>query len=60
LSDHVRSQLHRLNVGNFTKDKSSALPENVAGTFAGVTEKLHHLINLGVNAVLLKPISSFD
>lgn len=52
--------VYRLNVGNFTKDKSSALLEYVAGTFSGVIEKLQHFISLGVNAILLEPIFSFD
>ncbi|PKA66852.1 Isoamylase 2, chloroplastic [Apostasia shenzhenica] len=52
--------VYRLNVGRFTKEKSSGLPENVAGTFAGVTKKIQHLTSLGVNAVLLEPIFPFD
>ncbi|KAJ6794133.1 isoamylase 2, chloroplastic [Iris pallida] len=52
--------VYRLNVEHFTKDKSSGLPGNIAGTFAGVAEKVQHFIDLGVNAVLLEPIFSFD
>ncbi|XP_022771074.1 isoamylase 2, chloroplastic-like [Durio zibethinus] len=52
--------VYRLNVMRFTKDKSSKLPPNVAGTFSGVTEKVQHLKDLGVNAVLLEPIFTFD
>lgn len=52
--------VYRLNVGQFTEDKTSRLPENVAGTFAGLIEKVEHLKTLGVNAVLLEPIFSFD
>lgn len=52
--------VYRLNVMHFTKDKSSQLPVNVAGTFSGLTEKLHHFKDLGVNAVLLEPIFAFD
>lgn len=52
--------VYRLNVDQFTKSKSSGLPENVTGTFAGLIKKLPHLINLGVNALLLEPIFSFD
>ncbi|XP_059660525.1 isoamylase 2, chloroplastic [Cornus florida] len=52
--------VYRLNVMRFTKDKSSKLANNVAGTFSGITEKLHHFKDLGVNAILLEPISLFD
>lgn len=52
--------VYRLNVGKFTGDESSHLPEDIAGTFSGIVEKTHHLKNLGVNAILLEPIFSFD
>ncbi|XP_022758172.1 isoamylase 2, chloroplastic-like [Durio zibethinus] len=52
--------VYRLNVMRFTEDKSSKLPANVAGTFSGVTEKVQHLKDLGINAVLLEPIFTFD
>ncbi|KAL4038727.1 hypothetical protein IC575_002351 [Cucumis melo] len=52
--------VYRLNVKRFTIDKSSQLPADIAGTFSGLTKKLLHLKNLGVNAVLLEPIFQFD
>lgn len=52
--------IYRLNVNLFTKHKSSQLPTEIAGTFSGLTEKIHHLIDLGLNAVLLEPIFPFD
>ncbi|GAA0169856.1 amylase [Lithospermum erythrorhizon] len=52
--------VYRLNVMQFTKDKSSKLPPQILGTFAGVTKKLQHLKDLGINAVLLEPIFPFD
>lgn len=51
---------YRLNVMHFTKDASSGVAPDVAGTFSGVMEKLQHFKDLGVNAVLLEPIFSFD
>lgn len=48
--------VYRLNVMHFTCDKSSNLPAEVSGTFSGVTEKLQHLKDLGINAILLEPI----
>ncbi|KAF5203756.1 Glycogen debranching enzyme [Thalictrum thalictroides] len=52
--------VYRLNVEHFTKDRSSRLPSDVAGTFSGLIEKLHHFKGLGFNAILLEPIFSFD
>nr|GMD63303.1 isoamylase 2, chloroplastic [Ipomoea batatas] len=52
--------VYHLNVSNFTKGKSSKLPAQVAGTFSGITEKLQHFKDLGVNAILLEPIFPFD
>lgn len=52
--------VYRLNVLRFTNHKTSKLPNNIMGTFSGVTEKLDHLKNLGINSILLEPIFIFD
>uniref|UniRef100_A0A7N0UVE0 Glycosyl hydrolase family 13 catalytic domain-containing protein n=1 Tax=Kalanchoe fedtschenkoi TaxID=63787 RepID=A0A7N0UVE0_KALFE len=52
--------VYRLNVKQFTIDKSSLLPPDIAGYFSGLTEKLTHFKDLGINAVLLEPVFSFD
>ncbi|KAL2513873.1 Isoamylase 2 [Forsythia ovata] len=52
--------IYRLNVTRFTEDKSSKLPGDIVGTFAGISEKLHHFKDLGVNAILLEPIFPCD
>lgn len=52
--------VYRLNAMRFTEDKSSKLSADVAGTFSGVTEKVQNLKDLGINAVLLEPIFTFD
>ncbi|WCJ21494.1 debranching enzyme 1 [Euphorbia peplus] len=52
--------VYRLNVKRFTEHKSAKVHSDIAGTFAGVTEKLEHFKTLGVNAVLLEPIFPFD
>ncbi|KAL5796768.1 hypothetical protein ACOSQ2_001588 [Xanthoceras sorbifolium] len=52
--------VYRLNVMRFTEHKSSQLAADIAGTFSGVIEKVHHLKDLGMNAVLLEPIFPFD
>ncbi|KAF5762923.1 putative isoamylase [Helianthus annuus] len=66
-SDDVRPNLpmekltvYRLNVMDFTRDASSNLPDEIRGTFSAISEKLHHLKDLGVNAVLLEPIAPYD
>ncbi|KAM0054018.1 putative isoamylase [Helianthus debilis subsp. tardiflorus] len=66
-SDDVRPNLpmekltvYRLNVMDFTRDASSNLPDEIRGTFSAISEKLHHLNDLGVNAVLLEPIVPYD
>ncbi|XP_076957756.1 isoamylase 2, chloroplastic-like [Bidens hawaiensis] len=52
--------VYRLNVADFTKDMSSKLPDEIRGSFSAITEKLHHFKDLGVNAILLEPIVSYD
>ncbi|KAJ0651159.1 putative isoamylase [Helianthus annuus] len=52
--------VYRLNVMDFTRDASSNLPDEIRGTFSAISEKLHHLKDLGVNAVLLEPIVPYD
>ncbi|KAI4319457.1 hypothetical protein MLD38_033053 [Melastoma candidum] len=52
--------MYWLNVKHFTDHKSSELPLNIAGTFSGVAEKSYHLKELGVNAVLLEPVFTYD
>ncbi|KAL9321905.1 hypothetical protein ACSQ67_009958 [Phaseolus vulgaris] len=52
--------VYRLNVKRFTQHKSSQLPSGSAGTFTGLAEKVQHFKDLGVNAVLLEPVFTFD
>lgn len=52
--------VYRLNVAQFTKDKSSNLADGIAGGFCAVSEKMQHFKNLGVNAILLEPVFPFD
>ncbi|KAL6501307.1 hypothetical protein OROHE_024954 [Orobanche hederae] len=52
--------VYRLDVRRFTVDKSSKLPDDIAGTFSGISKKVDHFKNLGVNAILLEPIFPFD
>jgi len=52
--------VYRLNVQRFTQHESSQLPSGSAGTFTGLAEKVQHFKDLGVNAVLLEPVFTFD
>lgn len=52
--------VYRLNVMHFTGDKSSKLPAEICGTFSGVTEKIQHFKNLGINAILLEPVFPYN
>lgn len=49
---------YKLHVRGFTKHASSGVKKK--GTFAGLTEKIPYLKELGVNAVLLMPVYEFD
>lgn len=55
LSDLV---LYKLHVRGFTKGNASGVRKK--GTYAGLTEKLPYLKELGINGVLLLPVTEFD
>lgn len=50
--------IYEMHVRGFTQDTSSSVKH--PGTFLGVIEKIPHLLELGVNAVELMPVSEFD
>ena len=50
--------IYELHVRGFTKHPSSSV--NYPGTFAGLTEKIPYLKELGINAVELMPVFEFD
>ncbi|XP_074581853.1 isoamylase 2, chloroplastic [Curcuma longa] len=52
--------VYRLNVEQFTKGKSNGLSGDLAGTFVGVSKKVQHFKELGVNSILLEPIFPFN
>lgn len=52
--------VYRLNVKRFTEHESSQLFGDLAGKFSGLAKKLQHFKDLGVNAVLLEPVFTFD
>jgi isoamylase len=55
LADSVIYELH---VRSFTQDNSSKV--NNPGTFRGLIEKIPYLVDLGITAVELLPITEFD
>jgi glycogen operon protein len=57
---YERTVVYELHVGNFTGHPSSGIAEDARGTFAGVVQKIPHLLDLGVSAVELLPVFAFD
>ena len=52
--------IYEMHVGGFTRHPNSGVAAEKRGTFAGVIEKIPHLLNLGITAVELLPIFQFD
>jgi glycogen operon protein len=52
--------IYEMHVRGFTSDPSSAVPEKIRGTFAGLIEKIPYLQQLGITAIELLPVFQFD
>jgi isoamylase len=52
--------IYELHVRGFTRHPSSGVPPAQRGTYAGLTEKIPYLSDLGVTAVELLPVFQFD
>jgi glycogen operon protein len=52
--------IYEMHIRGFTRSPSSGVAPDLAGTFAGVIEKIPHLVALGVTAVELMPVQQFD
>ncbi|MFK7818703.1 MAG: glycogen-debranching protein [Planctomycetaceae bacterium] len=52
--------IYELHVRGFTRHHSSGVTNDRRGTFAGVVDKIPHLLDLGVTAVELMPVFQFD
>jgi isoamylase len=52
--------IYELHVGGFTKHPSSGVAKEKRGTFAGLSEKIPYLADLGITAVELLPVFQFD
>ncbi len=52
--------IYELHVRGFTCHPSSGVPPEMAGTYAGLIEKIPYLKDLGITAVELLPVFQFD
>jgi glycogen operon protein len=52
--------IYELHVRGFTRHPSSGLSPGLAGTYAGLIEKIPYLQDLGITAVELLPVFQFD
>lgn len=57
---YAGSVIYELHVGGFTRHPSSGLAPARRGTYAGLTEKIPYLKELGITAVELLPVQQFD
>jgi len=55
-----RTVIYEMHVRGFTRHPSSGLTDNLAGTYAGLIEKIPYLQQLGITAVELLPVFQFD
>lgn len=58
--DADKRVIYELHVAGFTKNANSGIEEKKRGTFAGLTEKLPYLKELGVTTIELMPVQAFD
>jgi glycogen operon protein len=56
----AQTVIYELHVRGFTHHPSSGVPEATRGTYAGLIEKIPHLVDLGVTALELLPVFAFD
>ena len=52
--------IYELHVKGFTANPNSGVAKEKQGTFAGVIEKIPHMVELGITAVELMPVFQFD
>ena len=51
-----REVVYEMHVAGFTRHPASGVPDDRRGTYAGVADKIPHLLDLGVTAVELLPV----
>lgn len=52
--------IYEMHVRGFTRHPNSGVPEAQRGTYAGLTDKIPYLLELGVTAVELLPVFQYD
>ncbi len=57
---HSKSIIYELHVSGFTRNSNSGVPQDKRGTYAGLTQKIPYLKELGITAVELMPVQQFD
>jgi isoamylase len=60
LTPYSSTVIYELHVGGFTRHPNSGLLVHKRGTYAGLTEKIGYLKDLGVTAVELMPVQQYD
>jgi isoamylase len=55
-----RTIIYEMHVRGFTRHPSCGLSSRIRGTYAGLTEKIPYLQELGITAVELLPVFQFD
>jgi glycogen operon protein len=55
-----RTIIYEMHVRGFTRHPSSGLSDKLRGTYAGLTQKIPYLEQLGITAVELMPVFQFD
>lgn len=56
----ARTVIYELHVRGFTAHPDSGVDRGIAGTYAGVVDKIPYLRSLGITAVELLPVQAFD
>jgi glycogen operon protein len=56
----ARTVVYEMHVKGFTANPNSGVKPQIRGTYAGLTEKIPYLKDLGVTAVELLPVHAFD
>jgi len=55
-----RTVIYEMHVRGFTRHPNAGVPPELAGTYAGLAEKIPYLLDLGITAVELLPVFAFD
>ena len=58
--EFTRTVIYELHVKGFTAHPNSGVRAGLAGTYAGLIEKIPYLTDLGITAVELMPVQAFD